>query len=344
MSSLSQVAIACFVVVLMLAGCSQRDTVVFCDDRAELLSGPQRDRLNGFHQKLLEDVDIHLLVVVLDRLERDLDGKSVAIFEKYRVGSETNGARGVLLVVDPFGRQVRMEIGYDLEGTFPDGFVAMVEKEQMSPFFAAGRVADGIEATVELLVAKALNLETSQALIPSAKERLSGGGGARINVNIGTGNAQPSSQPGPSQKYSAGASPQETLSSYLQVLNSRNKDPELQIYTPETRNMLRKWLVTDAQQASELKTLSAAVGRGNWRIEGSLAVLRFPLAERQLPPYFFQQSEQEWMLDLTTMSQLVAFNHLNQWHFRHLEHPYMFAFQDVLFDANGYPHPATKKP
>ena len=36
------------------------------------------------------------------------------------------------------------------------------------------------------------------------------------------------------------------------------------------------------------------------------------------------------------MSQAIAFNHRNPWHFRTLDHPYMFAFADWTFDRHGF--------
>jgi hypothetical protein len=333
--------IAFLLLASLCTGCSRQEPETFCDDRAGLLETDRQERLQNFHRRLREDIDIHLLLVVLDRRAQDLDAEAVALFDKYRVGAGTSGARGVLLVVDPEGRQVRLEIGYDLEGIFSDGFVGMIEHEQMAPFFAAGRVADGIEATVELLVAQALGVgqDGSEGRGRKVGERLSGGGGARIDVAIGTGGHQ-TGQAGTFGKFPAGGSPEEVFATYLRVLQSRIKEPELPLYTTETRALLHNWLVTDAQQGHELKNLTSAAAQGAWSVSGNLAVLRFPLTERQLPPYFFQHADAGWQLDLAAMSQLVAFNHLNQWHFRRLDHPYMFAFGDVAFDTNGFPQPA----
>jgi len=38
------------------------------------------------------------------------------------------------------------------------------------------------------------------------------------------------------------------------------------------------------------------------------------------------------------MSHLIRFNHKNQWFFRSFNHEFMFAFDDVGFDQNGYPY------
>lgn len=319
------------------AGCRRGEQVVFCDDRAGILTESRQARLTGMQQKLLQEVNIHLMVVVLGQAEIDIDRAAVALFERYRVGEPTRSARGVLFVVDPFGGKVRMEIGYALEEIFPDGFVARIEREQMVPFFAAGRVSDGIEATVELLIGRALGDAADPSGTPWKKEALSGGGGAKTAVTIGGGSEPPRAGAADAQTYAAGASPEETLSRYRQVLTSHNKNPELPLYTPESRSLLGQWLVTDAQQANELKNLTTAQREGEWAISGARAVLRSPLSARQLPPYLFRQGEEGWMLDLDAMNRLIGFNHLNQWHFRQLDHPYIFAFKGVDFDANGYP-------
>jgi len=44
------------------------------------------------------------------------------------------------------------------------------------------------------------------------------------------------------------------------------------------------------------------------------------------------------MLDFAAMNRSVGFNHKNQWYFRTSEHDFMFAFNDMVFDRNGFPH------
>jgi len=226
---------------------------------------------------------------------------------------------------------------------FPDGFVARIEHGQMIPFFAAGRVAEGVEATVELLVGRALEADLTVPEQAAPLQHLSGGAGARVGVTIGDGGTEPARPPGDASQALPGASPDAALAAYLRVLASRDKNPDLPLYTPETSAMLHQWLMTDAQQDSELNLLSLALERGAWFTTEALAVLRFPPGERQLPPYFFQRGDRGWMLDLAAMRRLVAFNHLNQWHFRDMEHPYMFAFRDLRFDSHGFPHPGNAR-
>ncbi len=327
------------IVLLILTACpGRRDNPV--EDRAGLLSTVEEGRLVEFHRHLLQELDVELKVLVLAESPGDIDRAAVELFEEYGVGRRTRAARGVLLLVDPTGRQVRMEIGYDLEGLFPDGFIGYVEERQMAPFFQAGRIGDGIEATVELLVGRALGAvdeggSTVQSQV-AALDHLSGGGGARIAVEVGSGPPEKGRVANPAY-FAAQVSPPATLRRYLEVLQGHIKDPDLRLYSPETRYFFRRWLVTDGQQDNELRGLLSVMERGMTRVEGDRAVVRFPVGERRVSPYFFVRGEEGWMLDLASMSRLIGFNQNNQWFFRRTGHTYMFAFDDLRFDENGFP-------
>jgi hypothetical protein len=131
-----------------------------------------------------------------------------------------------------------------------------------------------------------------------------------------------------------------SLEKYRDSLAARNKNPNLAIYTPESREFFSHWLVTDAQQNNALTTLEESLPAAEVIKQNNLAVIRFPVTVRQESPYFLRSSDNGWQLDFVTMSQIIGFNHRNQWHFRSQEHPYRFAFKDWRIDANGFPHPA----
>jgi hypothetical protein len=322
-------------------GCS-RETV-FVEDRASLLSADEADRITRVCRKLLQDLDVHIMTVVLEGPPADIDAEAVAVFAAARLGEKTDGARGLLFLVDPAGGRVRLEVGYDLEAVFTDAFVGYIERSQMVPFFQAGRVGPGVEATVELLVGKAMGDDSffesaANVTLPQDQQHLSGGAGARTDVEIGAG--LPDKAPSPmAAAFNARPTPQETLDEYMQVLRLHVKDPELGIYTAETRAFFRNWLVTDAQQDNALKVLRHTRGSARTFVSGDLAVMRYPVADRQASPFFFRRGAQGWMLDFATMSRTIGFNHKNQWFFRTTDHPFMFAFEDLILDRHGFPHP-----
>lgn len=322
---------------VLLTGCPQSNKSLI-DDQAGLMTQTERQRVVDFQRSLLQNHDVELKVVVLKKAASDLDQKALQLFEKFGLGRQTRGARGLLLVIDPSGQQLRMEVGYDLEGMYPDGFVGYVENRQMAPFFQAGRVGAGIEATVELLIGRAAGVDTvggGGGSTPLA--HLSGGGGARIDVELSRG-APKKERLADSEPFAAADSAEETLRRYLKVLQGHIKDPDLGLYTPQTREFFSNWLVTDAQQDNERRRLQGVIDQGRVMVAGDLAVVRFPLKQRLNSPYLLRLGEVGWMLDFAAMSRLIGFNHRNQWFFRSLDHEFMFAFNDVQFDGNGFPH------
>jgi uncharacterized membrane protein YgcG len=318
----------------LLAGCNQEPSHDFVQDPAGLLSSAQQQRLKEFQQLLLTEQDVDFLLVILDQAAVDLDQQALDLFELNRLGEQTAGARGLLLLVDPLTEQARIEVGYDLEGIFPDGFIAGLEYDQMLPFFQQQRVGHGVEAITELLVARLFEQDEKGVDPGIETAHLSGGAGARIST---TGSVK-SVVAAPAGTYLPQPTPLATLDVYRQVLRDRSKDPDLDIYTPESRSFFRNWLVTDAQQQNSLKSLDNDFALAAELVQGELAVIRFPVGNRHAAPYYLKNSAHGWQLDFVEMSRTIGFNHRNQWHFRDRSHAYMFAFDDWRFDQHGFPH------
>jgi uncharacterized protein len=332
-----------FIAIMIVGGCSShKESFDFIEDQRGLLTQHEQQRIAQFHRALLRELDIHIKVVVLKESPPDINREATRLFDTYALGKKTRGARGVLFLVDPAGKQVRVEIGYDLEPVFTDGFIGYIERKQMVPFFQADKVGPGMEATVELLVGKALGaIDESKYVvskeIPRVGDHYSGGAGTGTTVEIasGTPGKQATSL---AAEFGPQRSPEETLKKYIKALKLHIKDPNLGIYTPDTRRFFSTWVVTDAQQDNESQDLEKAMQTGVLYQNEPLAAIRFPVSNRQVPPYFFRQSDDGWMLDFASMSKIIRFNHLNQWSFTTRSHPFMFAFKDIVFDRNGFPH------
>ncbi len=326
-----------FALIWLLAACSNQDKPHFIDDQPGLLALEEKTHLQSYNKALLNDLDIHFKLIILDKPASDINHTASQVFGK--LGERTGAARGLLFLVDPIGRQTRIEVGYDLEQIFPDIFVGYLEQQQMVPFFSKGRVGAGIEATTELLVARVQRAIAGHEFDPTEEQLdlnyFSGGGGARISVEI---DSEPVPKPhtGNTGDFLPQDSPEKTLQSYMHVLRIHMKDPALPLYTPQSRKFLARWVVTDAQQKHELQGLEALKPE-QIRINGNYAVIRYPVQERLHSPYFLEKSTEGWMLDFHTMSRCLQMNHQNMWRFKSTDHPYMFGFEDWYFDANGFP-------
>jgi len=306
-------------------------------DDAALMSAEQRDFLAKYHGFLVDDHDIDYRVVTAADTG-DISSYAVARFAELFARPRSTTGRGLLLVVDPAQDRVRLEVSYALEGVFPDAFVAYVETRQMVPFFRSGRIADGILATTELIITRAQNAAANAGFETEAWATASGGAGAAARAHIGAG---PEERPAaPSDQAALPAStPAATLAAYFAAMAARNASPDLALYTPATRRMLRGWTVTPAQMDNVVKTYRACSPEpARVGPDGARAVIRYPVAQRACAPFFFEQIGGAWALDLTMMQRAIRFGRTNAWHFDpSVDHPYRFAFADWHFDANGFP-------
>jgi uncharacterized protein len=319
--------------LLLLTACGKPDLV---EDEAGLLTEPERDRIAEFHRLLAEDYGIDYRVATV-RDPGDIERAAVERFAKLRIGGEGNGGRGLLLLVDPDGKRVRLEVGRALEGSFTDAFVTYVENRQMVPFFAAGRAADGILGTTELIVQRASNARASGDLLAGNGAALSAGGGATAAIT----SDQSGLKTGGGDPRSAGTTPEATLAAYFELMRERDAAPDHGLYTPQTQAMLRRWVMTPAQMDTILRAYRRCEAQPA-KVDGSggLAVIRYRIEDRECSPWFFAKSASGWQLDLVAMQQAIRFGRSNQWHLTPgADQTYAFAFSDWQFDAQGFPQP-----
>ena len=305
-------------------------------DGAALLSEGERRSIARYHDELLADHDIDYRVVTT-RTGVDVDQAGHQAFAELGVGERSGSSRGLLLLIDPSADRVRLEVAAGLEGAFTDAFVAYLERRQMVPFFRSGRVADGILATTELIVARAQQAAAGAAFDPATVASFSLGGGASTAARIGAGPERSREQDG--SQVAPQATPEATVSAYLAAMAGRNGRPDLAVYSSESRRMLGSWTMTPAQMDSVVRTYRGCQG-GEVRYGpgAELAVIRYAPSARHCSPWFLRREDGRWTLDLATTQRLIRFNHRNEWRMPDPEgHAYGFAFADWRFDRNGFP-------
>ncbi|NKB48704.1 MAG: hypothetical protein GKS02_04985 [Alphaproteobacteria bacterium] len=308
------------------------------EDDAALMSPEERAFLAEFHRFLTKDHDIDYRVITV-KDSGDIDQFAVKRFEKlFAKSSRSATGRGLLLVVDPVQDRVRLEVSQTLEGAFPDAFIAYVEQRQMVPFFRTGRIADGVLASTELIAMRAQNATRNAGFEDEPWATTSAGGGAVAAARIGEGPEQIPVPPSPATAPPTNT-PQQALQAYFDAMGARNASPDLAFYTPATRQMLSGWTITRAQMDSVVKTYRRCNAEPvKSDPTSSLAVIRYPIAERSCAPFFFQNIDGAWALDLTIMQQAIRFGRTNAWRFdQSVDHPYRFAFADWRFDPSGFP-------
>jgi uncharacterized protein len=138
-------------------------------DLAELLPRAQRDalerRLAAYEQRTTQQ----FAVLTLPSLEGEpVEDFSMRVVEKWKLGKAKED-NGLLLLVVPKDRKMRIEVGYGLEGKITDALSARIMRQVLRPAFRSGDFATGIDTAVTALM-QAGSGETVDALPPEAPQ------------------------------------------------------------------------------------------------------------------------------------------------------------------------------
>jgi uncharacterized protein len=133
------------------------------NDYAGLVSPAEARRLDQKLRGLDEETSTQVVVAVFPKLPSpSLEDFTARTAESWRVGRSEldNGAIFFVFVED---RAMRIEVGYGLEGALPDALAGRILREQVSPRFAEGDWAGGLESGIDAIVAAVRGEYTASA-------------------------------------------------------------------------------------------------------------------------------------------------------------------------------------
>ena len=109
-------------------------------------------RLNATIGELERSNTAEMTVVVIKSLDGlAIEEAAVKLFELWGIGKKHKD-NGLLFLWSTGDRRVRVEVGYGLEGTLPDGKVGAILDTYVIPKFKAGKFDEGVLAGVDALV------------------------------------------------------------------------------------------------------------------------------------------------------------------------------------------------
>jgi len=118
----------------------------------------------------------------------DLPAYAVKMFENGGKGIGQKGKdNGVLIVLAVDDRQVRVEVGYDVEAFITDGYAGELSREVMVPFFRAGDYGGGLLAGATRIaqrIAEGRNVDLGLAPVEAPESGRGQSGGIPIGVWI----------------------------------------------------------------------------------------------------------------------------------------------------------------
>ena len=121
-------------------------------DEASVLDPAARQWLNNALAELETKTSDQLVVVTLNSLRgTSIEDYGYQLGRRWQIGEKAKN-NGVLLIVVPKERKVRIEVGYGLEGTLTDAIGKFIIESSILPRFKAGDLPGGIKRGVEDIV------------------------------------------------------------------------------------------------------------------------------------------------------------------------------------------------
>jgi uncharacterized protein len=131
-------------------------------DAANVIPDDEEARLTQKLEALEQKTGRQMVIATVPSLQdNDINDYANQLYRAWQIGDKQRND-GVLLLIAPNERKVRIEVGYGLEGTITDGISFLVINQQILPRFKAGDMPGGIEAGADALIQQ-LGLPADQA-------------------------------------------------------------------------------------------------------------------------------------------------------------------------------------
>jgi uncharacterized protein len=156
----------------------------FVNDFAGVMSPEDAQAVEALATAIQEKTGAELALVTIKTVEpyADIDHYSLALAGKWGIGKKDKD-NGVLLILAVDEREVKIEVGYGLEGALPDSAAGRILDTLVIPAFRAGNFSGGLAAGAQAiagiitkengLIPSELNLGTETAVRPEEKEKVS---------------------------------------------------------------------------------------------------------------------------------------------------------------------------
>ncbi len=122
------------------------------NDYAGVLAEPVKADLENRLAAFESETSNQIVVAIFNSLEGgSLEDFSIRLAEKWKIGQKGKD-NGVILLIFMQDRQVRIEVGYGLEGALPDVTADRIIRNEIVPAFRAGEAEKGISAATNAIM------------------------------------------------------------------------------------------------------------------------------------------------------------------------------------------------
>ncbi|MEP6733119.1 MAG: TPM domain-containing protein [bacterium] len=317
-------------------------------DEAHFLDGHDIGRMEGYFNGMYKESGVDVRFMFVSGISGD-----IATFARERARSlglgRTTDRRGLLLVYDVDGQQLRIEVGPGLEGVFPDGFLGYLMREQTAIFFAAGDRSHALSSTAMVINFRlreaALNEGFNRRAVAYIRDsvRLAAGAGATTRATVATdSNALHATALTVAMRERFGPQPTVagTLVRYEEALRDGYFQPDLPLYAPGSDAVLIRWPLTEPYAQF---MLFSEYGHKYTIIErGDLAIL-FYTSTPFVSPHLFRRFADGWHMDLASEVGDTQ-EHVGgpyTWEIKTTGDDFLRAFADLFSEYNGLLRPTA---
>ncbi|MFP4618160.1 MAG: TPM domain-containing protein [Spirochaetaceae bacterium] len=116
----------------------------FVNDFAGVIDSNSEARIEAIARKLQEVSGAEIAVVTVENLEPygSVEQYSIALAEEWGVGQEDED-NGIIMLMAMEEREVRLEVGYGLEGAIPDSLAGRILENSIIPSLSSGNYGEG---------------------------------------------------------------------------------------------------------------------------------------------------------------------------------------------------------
>jgi len=119
---------------------------VWVHDEAGILSPQTKAQLEAILKAHRDSTSTQIAVLLIPSLEGDdIDSYALRVSEEWKLGQEKKD-NGVLFLVAMQEKQMRIEVGYGLEGVLTDALSSRINRNEVAPYFRQGNYEAGIQA------------------------------------------------------------------------------------------------------------------------------------------------------------------------------------------------------
>ncbi len=135
------------------------------NDEARLLSAAAAQKLEQKLASYEQRTQQQFALLTIDTLDGDsLEDFSMRVVEAWKLGQKGKDD-GLLLLIVPKDRKLRIEVGYGLEGDITDAFSARVVRNVLTPAMRADKAEQGIAQAFDVLMQKASGEAVPEAAV-----------------------------------------------------------------------------------------------------------------------------------------------------------------------------------